>query len=124
MEELEKAAEDAEFAENQGDMWSFVAVLPESSFIQTTHTAERTSAEAEVFITKVKANSDGEAPFFQSDCWFYMSVLTLVYSTLVSLPYGGRGRPANPKRVTDPNLRYGQVSKGQCPTYSTHFMPF
>ena len=110
-DELEKVANDAEFAENSGDMWTFVAVLPESSFIHAEHTAERTQVEAEVFIKKVKTRSDGEAPFFMSDCWFYMSVLIALYSFLQVVAYGGRGRPAKPKRVVDPNLRYGQVHK-------------
>ena len=109
--EVAKAANDAEFAENSGDIWTFVAVLPESGFIQAEHTAVRSQEEAEVFIGKVSARSDGAAPFFMSDCWFYTAVLIAIYSILEAVAYGGRGRPAKPKRVVDPNLRYGQVHK-------------
>ena len=110
-EDVSKLANDASFAENSGDIWTFVAVLPESGFIHAEHTAVRSQEEAEVFIGKVAARSDGAAPFFMSDCWFYMSVLTTIYSVLETVVYGGRGRPAKPKRTVDPNLRYGQVHK-------------
>lgn len=110
-DEIKKAENDPEFAENSGDIWTFAAVLPESGFIQAAHTAERTQEQAELFVTKIASRSDGKAPFFMSDCWFYTSVLTAIYSCWEAVPYGGRGRPPKPKRLVDPNLRYGQVHK-------------
>lgn len=105
------AQEDAEVADNQGDRWTFAAVLPESSFVHTTHTGHRTQEEAEVFVEKIKAKSDGKAPFFMSDCWFYAHVLKAVYCTWAEVEYGGRGRRPGPKQVVDPELRYAQVHK-------------
>lgn len=109
--DLEKALTDADFAENMGDKWTYLAVLPKSGFIQAEHTAPRNQEEATVFIEKAQNRSDGKAPFFMSDCWFYMSVLSEVYSVLEPVPYKGIGRRPHPKRVVDPDLRYAQVHK-------------
>ena len=56
---------------NQGDRWSFVAVLPDGSYIHSTHHSKRTLEEAKEFISDLKGPSDGSAPYFYSDCWFY-----------------------------------------------------
>jgi IS1 family transposase len=101
----------SEVLENQGDRWSFVAVLPESSYIHTTHHGKRTLAEAEAFIALLKSKSDGLAPYFASDCWFYEQALINNYCTWQQMPYKGRGRKPKPLQLVDPQLRYAQVHK-------------
>ncbi len=125
--DLLAAAEDAEVAANQGDRWTFAAVLPESGFVHTTHTGHRNQEEAEVFVAKIKAKSDGKAPFFMSDCWFYTAVLLAIYGIWVTSEYCGRGRRPLPKRIMDPALRYAQVhkkrnSKGKIEEISTRIV--
>lgn len=125
--DLLAAEEDAEVAANQGDRWTFAAVLPESSFVHTTHTGHRTQAEAAVFVGKIKAKSDGKAPLFMSDCWFYTAVLFAIYGVWVTPAYCGRGRRPMPKRIIDPALRYVQVhkkrnSKGKIEKISTRIV--
>lgn len=102
---------DAAVAANQGDCWTFVGVLPDSGFIHSVHTGERNVAQAELFIQAIKDKSDGCAPLFHSDGWFYSEALSNVYAHFVPVPYAGRGRPAHPKRVVDPDLKYVQVCK-------------
>jgi hypothetical protein len=41
-----------------GDRWTFTGVIPESSYLHTVHSGPRTQEEAQVFIEKIKANSD------------------------------------------------------------------
>jgi hypothetical protein len=125
--EIFEATQDPEKAENQGDMWTFAAVLPESGFIHTVHSSERTVEEATLFIGEIKDKSDGLAPFFQSDSWFYMTALINNYSTYQSVPYKGIGRPPHPIQVVDPHLRYAQVhkernSKGKIEKVSTRIV--
>jgi len=95
----------------KGDFWTFVNVLPESSYIQTVHTAKRTEEEANKFIKKIKENSDGYAPLYSSDGFFYSESLYNNYSTMQALPYSGKGRPRNPIRVIDKDLKYVQLIK-------------
>ena len=59
-----------------GDRWTFVGVIAESSFIHTVHSGQRTQEQAQVFSNKIKRKSNGNAPFIESDCWFYEEVLT------------------------------------------------
>ena len=125
--EIFEATQDPEKAANQGDMWTFIAVLPESGFIHTVHSSERTLEEATVFIGEIKDKSDGLAPFFHSDSWFYTTALINNYSTYQPLPYKGVGRPQNPIQVVDPLLRYAQVhkernSKGKIEKISTRIV--
>lgn len=94
-----------------GDRWTFVAVIPESSFVHTVHSGQRTQTQAQIFSDKIKQNSDGVAPYIESDGWFYEEVLTETYSTNVEVPYSGRGRKPLPKRVVEPSLKYAQVVK-------------
>jgi hypothetical protein len=94
-----------------GDRWTFVGVIAESSFIHTVHSGQRTQEEAQVFSNKIKRKSNGNAPFIESDCWFYEEVLTETYSTQVEVAYCGRGRKPLPKRVVNPSLKYAQVVK-------------
>lgn len=75
------------------------------------HSGQRNQAEAQVFVEQIKENSDGSAPFFESDAWFYEEVLTEVYSTEQEAPYKGRGRRPLPIKVVDPALKYAQVVK-------------
>lgn len=103
--------DDPEVAENQGDIWTHGAVVPDSGYIAAVHTSDRTLEEAEVFIRKIKARSDGKAPLFVSDCWFYMAALVAVYFILVTAEYCGRGRRPQPKKVADPDLQYAQIHK-------------
>ena len=98
-------------AQNQGDRWTFVAVLPDSSFIQSVHSGERTLEQAQVFVGAIKGKSDQKAPLFHSDCWFYEQALRDNYCTYQAVPYLGRGRPAHPIQVVDPELCYVQVHK-------------
>jgi len=96
--------------EDLGDRWTFVNVLPRSRFIQTVHHGKRTKEEAEEFVRTIKQNSDGDAPLFLSDGWpSYLGVLANAYSHEEPVPYSGHGRPRNPIRVIDPNLKYAQV---------------
>ena len=60
-QDLEKGEISTEVSENQGDRWTFVAVLPDSSFIHTVHSGARNLAEATKFVGQIKANSDEKA---------------------------------------------------------------
>lgn len=87
-------------------------VLPRSGFIQTVHHGKRTQEEADAFVGTIKQNSDGEAPLFLSDGWKgYPEVLERHYSHEEPVPYSGRGRPRNPIRIIDEQLKYAQVIK-------------
>jgi hypothetical protein len=88
-----------------------MGVIPESSYIHTVHTGQRNQQEAVVFVQKIKDNSDGKAPFFESDGWFYQEVLNQVYGTMQEVPYKGRGRRPLPRIVPDSTLKYAQVVK-------------
>lgn len=121
------AATDDEIADNQGDRWTFVAVLPESSYIHTIHHGERTLEQAEVFVETVKSKSDGQAPYFASDCWFYEQALVNSYCTWEEVAYKGRGRRPHPIQVVNPRLKYAQVhkkrdSKGRIEEISTRIV--
>lgn len=98
-------------AQNKADRWSFVAILPRSGFVHAVHTAKRKSEQAKLFIQKIKRRSDGKAPLFLSDAWFYEDPLFEVYSRYEKVPYKGIGRPRNPIRVVDEELKYAQVFK-------------
>jgi hypothetical protein len=111
LQEIQAGKESKEVCDNQGDRWSFVAVLPESGFIHTVHTSARNQEEAGVFIEKIKENSDGAPPFFMSDCWFYEEALIKNYSVEEACVYSGKGRPRKPKQVPMQGLRYAQVHK-------------
>lgn len=126
-EDVALAAQSPDVGKNQGDRWTFAAVLPETSFIHTLDHGARTLEEATRFIGLVKQKSDGCAPYFCSDCWFYEVALTANYCTYVPVPYKGRGRGPLPLRVVDPNLRYAQVhkkrdSKGRIEEISTRIV--
>ena len=87
-------------------------VLPRSGFIQTVHHGKRTQEEGEQFVKTIKQNSDGEAPLFLSDGWpSYPEILARTYSHEEPVPYSGRGRPRQPIRVIDANLKYAQGVK-------------
>lgn len=86
-------------------------MIPESSFVHTIHSGQRTQKQAQVFSNKIKQNSNGKAPYIESDGWFYAQVLSKTYSTKVEPPYGGRGRKPVPRRLVDPFLKYAQVVK-------------
>lgn len=110
--DLLEAAINPEKAANQGDIWTFVAVLPDTSFVHTTHTSARTLEEAQEFVASIKAKSDGQAPFFQSDSWFYEKALVDNYSVYEEPVYKGVGRPPTKLiQTVDPQLRYAQVHK-------------
>jgi hypothetical protein len=80
--------------------------------IHTVHHGKRTKEEAEQCVQTIKRHSDGEAPLFLSDGWQpYPDVLESTYSHEEPVPYAGRGRPKNPIRVVDANLKYAQVIK-------------
>lgn len=96
---------------NLGDRWTFTAVIPESSYLHTVHSGQRTKEEAQIFVKKIKENSDEQAPFFESDGWFYEEVLTVVYGFYMETAYKGKGRKPLPKLEADPQLKYAQVVK-------------
>jgi hypothetical protein len=110
-EEQARSEADAQFAAQRGDRWTFVAVLPRSSFVYAIHHNKRTVVEAERFIKKIKQRSDGQAPLFLSDAWFYEEALFNTYCRYEPVPYKGRGRRPHPKRVVDEKLMYAQVYK-------------
>ena len=74
-DEIESGKINPEVSDNQGDRWSFVAVLPDTSFIHTIHHGKRTLEEAEDFVGEIKEKSDGNLPLISSDDWFYEKVL-------------------------------------------------
>lgn len=88
-----------------------MAVLPRSSFIHTVLCGKRTKGEASRFLQKVKGRSDGDAPLFLSDAWFYEDALYNTYCRYEDVPYKGRGRRPLPVRVVDESLMYAQVYK-------------
>ena len=85
--------------------------MPESGFIHTVHHAKRNLKEAEAFLGKLKGKSDGKAPLFLSDAWFYEEALYNVYCHFEKQPYQGKGRPRLPVRIIDADLKYAQVYK-------------
>ncbi len=96
-------------------MWVWRAIALPSRLRVVTHLShERTDAEAREFLGKFKARTDGRAPFFTSDqLRAYTAALIATYSTPEPPPAKrGPGRPRKePKRLLDPELRYGQVDK-------------
>ena len=98
-------------AEDKGDRWSFTAVLPRSGFVHTVHTGKRNSEQAKIFTEKIKYRSNQTPPLFLSDAWAYANPLFETYSHYEQVSYSGRGRPRNPIRVVDEQLKYGQVYK-------------
>lgn len=104
-----------------------MAVLPDTGFIHTVHSGKRTLAQARIFLNKIKDKSDGLAPLFLSDAWFYEEVLYETYCHYEPVVYGGRGRPPLPKRIVDSNLKYAQVykerdSKGKLKSVTTRII--
>ena len=98
--------------EDLGDRWTFVNVLPRSGFIQTVHHGKRTKEEGEAFVETIQQNRDGQAPLFLRDGWSsYPDVLANAYRHEEPVAYSGRGRPPNPIRVIETNLKYAQVIK-------------
>jgi hypothetical protein len=110
-QDLEKGEISKEISENQGDRWTFVAVLPDSSFIHTLHHGERNLEEATEFIGQIKAKSNGKAPLFASDDWFYEKALLAHFGIDYTRPYAGRGRYPHSQRIPLPDLKYVQVQK-------------
>lgn len=110
-QDIEKGEISKEISSNQGDRWTFVAVLPDSSFIHALHHGERNLEEATEFVGQIKANSDGKTPMFASDDWFYEKALLTHYGFDHTQPYSGRGRYPHPKRLPLPGLKYVQVQK-------------
>lgn len=108
---IEVREEALEVPKDQGNRWTFVGVLPESSFIHTLHHGTRNLEEATVFIGKIKEKSDETVPLFSSDDWFYEKALLAHYGEDFIPPYKGRGRYPLPRRVPLPDLKYVQVQK-------------
>lgn len=75
------------------------------------HHSKRTKEQAALFLEKIKEKSDGQAPLFLSDAWFYEQVLYDTYCHYEPQPYKGRGRRPKPRRVVDGQLKYAQVYK-------------
>lgn len=104
-------AKSEEIASNQGDRWTFLGVLPDTSFIHTVHHGKRNLEEAIYFIGKIKASSDGKSPLFSSDDWCYEKALLEHYGYDSEVPYGGRGRYPKPIRLALKELKLVQVQK-------------
>jgi len=111
LEEQKLQEAGGQLADNQADRWTFAAILPRSGFINAVHSSKRNSEEAAIFLEKIKDRSNGMAPLFLSDAWFYKKPLFDTYSHYVTPVYSGRGRPRNPIRVVDESLQYAQVYK-------------
>ena len=88
-----------------------MAVLPDSSFVHTIHHSKRTREHAALFLQKIKQKSNGQAPLFLSDAWFYQEALYDTYCHYEPQAYSGRGRPPKPLRIVDEHLKYAQVYK-------------
>lgn len=76
---------------------------------------------------KVKQRSDGMAPLFLSDAWFYENALYNTYCRYAPVPYKGRGRPPLPLQIIDERLKYAQVykerdSKGKLKSITTRII--
>ena len=110
-EEIEAGESCVQTNENQGDRWTFIAILPDSSFIHTLHHGERNLEQATEFVGQIKAKSDSKAPLFASDDWFYEKALLEHYGFDYTRPYAGRGRYAHSERRPIPDLKYVQVQK-------------
>lgn len=109
--EQEQQKINSECAQNQGDRWTFVAILPRSGFVHTVHSAKRDGEQAKIFVEKLRGRSNGLAPLVLSDAWFYSEPLFETYSYYEDVPYSGRGRPPHPIRVIAEELKYAQVFK-------------
>ncbi len=110
-EEKAEALLDLDVSANQGDRWTFAAICPDSSFVHTVYHGKRTLESATEFIGEVKAHSDGAAPLFASDDWFYEKALLAHYGEEFRPPYAGRGRYPLAYLVPKDTLRYVQVIK-------------
>lgn len=82
-----------------GLLWVFC--LKAVIFIRLKVASERSKKLRNLF-NKYKDNSDGKAPFFESEGWFYEQVLTQVYGTLEEVAYKGRGLKPLPKQAASP----------------------
>lgn len=101
--------------------------MPDSSFIHTVHHSKRNVEAAEQFLGKIKEKSDGCAPLFLSDAWFYEQALYNTYCHYEDQPYQGRGRPRASLRIIDAQLKYAQVykerdSKGKLKSITTRII--
>lgn len=96
-------------------MWVWRALALPSRLRVVSHLShDRSEPEAQAFLAKFKARTDGRAPFFTSDQLpAYVAALMANYSTPEPPPARrGPGRPRKePRRQVDPNLRYAQVHK-------------
>lgn len=110
-QELELGETSKEVSENQGDRWTFAAILPDSSFIHTLHHGERNLEEATKFVGEIKTKSDKQSPLFASDDWFYEKALLASYGYDQIPPYAGRGPYPKAKRLPLTDLKYVQVQK-------------
>ena len=91
------------------------------------HHSKRNLEEAKVFLNKIKQRSNGLAPLFLSDAWFYEEALYSTYCHYEHQLYQGRGRPRLPLRIIDESLKYAQVykqrdSKGKLKSITTRII--
>jgi len=91
------------------------------------HHSKRNLEEAKVFLNKIKQRSNGLAPLFLSDAWFYEEALYCTYCHYEHQLYQGRGRPRLPLRIIDKSLKYAQVykqrdSKGKLKSITTRII--
>ena len=103
-----------EFGAGMGDYWVWTAISLSSRLRISSYLSQERSEEAATnFIQKIRARSDGQAPFFTSDKLpAYVTALVANYSEVEPPPVKRRrGRPRLPKRLVDEQLRYAQVDK-------------
>ena len=82
------------------DRLTFMGVLPESSYIHTVHNGQRNQEEAKIFVQQMKDNSDGQAPFIESDGWFLQ--LALQRRVALQAAIGGKRRHNKDRYDTEP----------------------
>jgi len=97
-----------------GSKYVLVAQEAKTKLVTSYHVGGRAREDAVELLTDLENQRDKspELPIFTSDEWdAYKNALVDVYGVEEQPEYKGRGRPANPKKVPPPDLKYGQVVK-------------
>lgn len=99
--------------ETPGDGWVWVAFGPEHRLIISFAVGPRNEATARELVGDMVTRLDGPLPLFVSDGYkVYAQMLLEFYGVEFTPPLTGKpGRPAIPRLVPPPELRYGQVVK-------------
>jgi transposase-like protein/IS1 family transposase len=97
-----------------GQHWTHCAMVRESRLLLEVVVGPRTEDSALKLVEGAAGRlADGSWPLWSSDGWDpYVTTLTVVFAVLIHFIRGWRrGRPREPRIVSDPRLRYGQVIK-------------